>query len=192
MRIIISDLKHQFLTNLMQANMSKIMPWSTDDVSGRDLFSLHLESAEGLASVFQLSSRYFVCFLGWDSSTVSTSVISQVAEILLRSGCVYFCSWGSGCERVHDIIDEASVGPNPPPEIYAGIMTSWHEPDSLDNALWFFLNNTYPDDVYADDCEAAIALTIGLRSELQKRIDFALGNPRRFSSEMLRESEGNK
>jgi hypothetical protein len=165
--------------------MSKIICWDIGEVSERNLFSLHLGNAVELKSQIILPSRYFVCFLGWDAALESTDSISQVTEILLRSGCVYLCSWGSGCERVHDIADELSVGSNPPPETYPGIMTTWHENESLDDAIWFFLNNAWPDDAYAGDCKAAIAITIGLRPDLQERIDFALGNPRQFSTQLL-------
>jgi hypothetical protein len=165
--------------------MSKIVCWGIDEVSKRNLFSLHLGNAVELESQIILPSRCFVCFLGWDSALESADSISQVSEILLRSGCVYLCSWGRGCGRVHDIAEELSVGPNPHPETYPGIMTTWHENDPLDDALWFFLGSTWPDDGYADDCKAAIAITIGLRRDLQERIDFALGNPRQFSTQML-------
>jgi len=71
-------------------------------------------------------------------------------------------------------------------------MTTWHENESLDDALWVFLNSTWPNDTYADDCNAAIAISIGLKPELQNRIDFALANPRNFSAQVLREDEGGR
>jgi hypothetical protein len=165
--------------------MSVISGWGKDSVTERNLFSLHLENAAELKDLSKIDSTYFVCFLGWNSLNNDTSSISQVVESLLKSGGVYFCTWGSGCERVHDIIDEVSIGSNPPPEIYPGIMTTWHEGESFDQALWTFLNCTYPYDTYWDGCKAAIAITIGLQPDLQTRTDFALANPDEFAQQVL-------
>lgn len=160
-----------------------------DEVSGRELFGLQLESFDQITDPIQLSSKYFVCFLGWDSTNATTEAISQVAEILLKSGCVYICACGDGCERVHDIFDEVSVGVNPALDDDPVIMTTWHKEESLDDALWYFLNSTFPDDQYADNCHAALAVSIGLFSEYQERIEFALTSPREFSSQVLSEEE---
>jgi hypothetical protein len=114
-----------------------------------------------------------------------TDSISRVAEVLIASGCVYVCSWGEGCERVHDIVDEVCVGPDPSSDDDSAIMTTWHEDESLDEALWHFLNVSWPDDRYFDYCNDAVAITIGAPLEIQQRIDFALSNPREFNSQVL-------
>ncbi len=69
----------------------------------------------------------------WDSEQESVGEISRVAEVLLGSGGVYFCTWGNGCERVHDIIE---VDPDPADD--SVVMTTWHDDETLDEALWFF------------------------------------------------------
>jgi hypothetical protein len=42
---------------------------------------------------------------------------------------------------------------------------------------------------YADDCHAALAISIGITPELQERIEFALTHPREFCSQVLSEEE---
>ena len=167
--------------------MTGVMSFGRDDVSGRELYSLHLETADGLSQL-NLSSPKFVAFLAWDSSHATIEAISQVAEKLLNSGCVYLCAWGNGCERVHDIMDVVLVGPDPSDDV-APVMTTWHQDDSLDEALWFFLNSTWPDDQYFDDCRSAIAITVGGSREFQDRIAFALTYPREFSGQVLSREE---
>ena len=36
-------------------------------------------------------------------------------------------------------------------------MTTWHEKEPLEEALWFFINVAYPDEAYADTCVEGIA-----------------------------------
>jgi hypothetical protein len=71
------------------------------------------------------------------------------------SGCVYFCSWGADCERVHDNFD-GERDPDAPV-----IMTTWHNEESLDEALWFFVRDTHPDDGYSSTCGCGVAISIG-------------------------------
>ncbi len=157
-----------------------------DAVGGRDLYSLNVTAPDELPAKIRLSSGYFVCLLAWDSAAESVEVISRVAESILGSGCVYLCSWGEGCERVHDIFDEVAVGPDPDPGD-AAVMTTWHRNETLDEALWFFLNSTSPDDRYEARCDSAVAVSIGGDRSRAERILFALSVPQRFNAEVLRQ-----
>ena len=40
-------------------------------------------------------------------------------------------------------------------------MTNWHADEPLDEALWFFLRNTCPDDAYIETTCTALAITLG-------------------------------
>ncbi|MHB8793354.1 MAG: DUF7684 family protein [Thermoleophilia bacterium] len=168
--------------------MIKINNLGMNKATNRELFAVHLNNAGELDEKLDLTSRYFVCFLCWDDSTNDTrDAISNFAEILLRSGGVYFCVWGKGCSRVHDIIDLASYEQGQENE--SVIMTSWHEDESLDDALWFFLNSAFPDDRYFDECRAGVAITIGSNSESVARVDFALKFSEEFSTQVLHKKD---
>ncbi len=67
----------------------------------------------GMPRVISVSTQRFVCLLAWDARAARVEEISETARQLLDAGAVYVCVWGPGGERVHDIIDEESVGPNP-------------------------------------------------------------------------------
>jgi hypothetical protein len=82
--------------------------------------------------------------------------------MLLDAGCVYFCCWGPGCERVHDIIDEEdSKDGLPVVDNESTIMTTWHDDESLEESVWFALNVASPDDRFFDDCKSVVAVCIG-------------------------------
>jgi hypothetical protein len=41
------------------------------------------------------------------------------------------------------------------------IMTTWHSDDTLLDALWFFVFNSFPDDKYFHACKAGVAISFG-------------------------------
>lgn len=151
--------------------------------TNRELFAVHLNSASDLSDTIDISSEYFVCFLCWDSQDIESDVIANVAEILLKSGGVYFCIWGSDSKRIHDIIDDVSVDRGSGKEFV--IMTTSHENESLDDALWFFLNTTLPDDKFIDGCRAGLAVSISISDDRKERIDYALTHSSEFDEQVL-------
>ena len=102
-----------------------------------------------------MPSRHFVAFLAADASGIGADMLADLSRKLLRAGCVYFCAWGTDCERVHDAFDFECL------EVEPVIMTTWHSKESLDEALWFIIFNAYPDDGYFDTTRSALAISIG-------------------------------
>jgi hypothetical protein len=125
-----------------------------DDLSERELFCIAAPTFDALPLSFSLPSKRFVALLAADTTQVDAATFSRFSDSLLASGCVYFCAWGPGCERAHDMFDNHCL------EIDPVIMTTWHSDDSLDEALYFFLRNAWPDDGYSED-GSALAITVG-------------------------------
>jgi hypothetical protein len=96
----------------------------------------------------QIPNGRFRLFVAADVTALSTKLLSEFAVAALKSGMVYFCAWGPGCERFHDIVDEVVVEDQI--GIFAGknesdtIMTTCHDDETLDEALDFFINLTCP------------------------------------------------
>jgi hypothetical protein len=67
------------------------------------------------------------------------------------------------------------------------IMTTWHEKDSLDEALWFFLTTAWPDDAYSDNCKSSLAIVVG-NSDLETQILQKLSNRQMLKNAALREN----
>src|SRR3954467_9205564 len=95
--------------------------------------------------VVSLPTPRFVCLLAWDARAATVEEISAIARRLLDAGAVYICSWGPGCECVHDIIDEEEVGDGSH-TTNSAVMTTWHADEPLADALDFVLTHTIPDD----------------------------------------------
>jgi hypothetical protein len=152
-----------------------------DRVSERRLFSLAFASASEVPAHFTVPCKHFVCLIAWDSRAASVNDIVRVVAPLLESGASYFVCWGPDCERVHDVIDEIVSGPNSPIDVPvdACIMTTAHESEPLEDALWFFLTCATPDAFYEALTDGAIGVSIG-SGQSAGEIASALNDPRAF------------
>jgi hypothetical protein len=57
----------------------------------------------------QIPNGRFRLLVAADVTGLSTKLMSEFAVAALKSGMVYFCAWGPGCKRFHDIVDEVIV-----------------------------------------------------------------------------------
>jgi hypothetical protein len=156
-----------------------------DDVSGRELFVLDAARPDEVLLAALAAGPYFACLLAWDAREVSDPAIRAVAARVLRAGCVYVCCWGPGCERVHDLFDEADLALRPDGP---WAMSTWHSEEPLPEALWFFLRCTWPDDASFEGCRAAVGVTVG-SSVWAAEVHAALSAPDRFCARVLGSSE---
>ena len=145
------------------SSRSQLVRSGVDPEGHRSLFVISGSTFSELASASIVTgSRYFAALIVGDATSVSVQEIGQLARSLLDAGCVYFCCWGPDCERVHDVIDEeyASDGITVHDD-ESTIMTTWHNGDSLEEAVWFALNSAFPDDRFFEECRAVVAICIG-------------------------------
>ena len=126
-----------------------------DDVMERELYFAAVQDLAALPQSFSFPSKHFVALFVADTTKVSDEALALFSRTLLRAGCSYFCAWGPGCERAHDLFDqECLFAP-------ALIMTTWHADESLDDAIWYFLRTTFPDAAFEETTSAAVALVAG-------------------------------
>jgi len=135
--------------------------YGTDVITDRRLFSLNLGKPSDLAQALQLNSKRFVCLLAWDTTDISSDDVGAFVATLLEQGAVYFCCWGPGCERTHDIIDEEIHSKGIDENNESVIMTTWHDNEELTEAIEFSLLSAIPDEDYSLGCNAALAISIG-------------------------------
>ena len=64
------------------------------------------------------------------------------------------------------------------------IMTTWHNNESLEEAIWFTLNVAFPDDRFFDECRSVVAVCIGSPSWAEQIIT-ALSNPRALAARVV-------
>ena len=156
-----------------------------DEVSERELYVIDAERPEDVPESLTVASDHFVCLIAWDAAGVPAEIIAELARRLLGSGCAYACCWGTDCERVHDVFDEVELA-RAPDGPWA--MTTWHADESLADALWYALFNTYPDDPFIDTCRSVVAISVGAprRAAVFRG---AMADPRAFSAAVLAAEE---
>lgn len=149
--------------------------------SAREVFLLTLDSLT--APYESIAGSRFTCFCAIDANGLHVNEIGSFCASLLQSGCAYLSVWGPDCQRVHDIMDEEVVGDNPPLTEWGDVMTTWHENESLEEALEFFVFDTYPDDTYAPNgCDRAFLFSIGSDDwsrAIERRVTEWIHNPAR-------------
>ena len=123
----------------------------TDSTTGRRLLSLNIEKPSELVPPLNLGSERFVCLLAWDAVNVDANEIGAFIGALLDHGAVYFCCWGQGCERTHDIVDEVVQLKGIEKGTDSVIMTTWHDDEELSDALEISLLSAEPDDEWLSE-----------------------------------------
>ncbi len=156
--------------------MSDLKKLSETSPFGRELFALSITQIQDFPELLVLPGPHFALFLACDARELPADAIHGLARSLISQGLVYFCVWGPDCRRVHDIFDHAAFEHEPHAADSSTIKTTWHEYESLDEALWFFLNNTFAADRYAKSCLSAVAVSIG-NEEWSAQINARLTDP---------------
>ena len=106
--------------------------------------------------------KYFTLLLAWDAPTTDLNELEALLQPIADSGLVYLCAWGQNCEAVHDAVDLLTpVGELGTSEEISVVMTTWHENESLQEAVWYFQNLALPsDNKILADCER-FAVAVG-------------------------------
>jgi hypothetical protein len=149
-----------------------------DEVLGRDLFVLHVQTVPHLPSDISLGSR-FTCLVAWDARDAPDDEVALVAKKLIDARSVYVCAWGPDCERVHDIVDRVSAAVTAAEGRDAFLMTTWHAGEPLSAAIWFALTCTHPEEAHEGSCHATLAICIG-NDEWAAQIRDAFRDPAKF------------
>jgi hypothetical protein len=164
--------------------MSNLETCAYDSLMERSLFLLELATPDELPRHIDVGSKYFGTLIAWDARGVPAEEVASLAEALMESGCTYFVCWGPDCERVHDIVDECRESN----ASRIGILTTWHADETLDDAVWVFLNTTVPDPLFENQFHSSVAITIGSPSWASV-VRTAFLDPRAFSARVLATSD---
>jgi hypothetical protein len=145
---------------------------NSKDKFGREIIFISVSKIDefDFKSLPQIS-KYFTLFIA-NNNEVDVGEYSRKANSLIKSGLAYICAWGNGCERIHDIFDEENVYIEIEEKLTTDdenvIMTTWHQNEFIEEALYFFLFNTSPTEKYSSECKTALVLLIGISEETNK------------------------
>lgn len=128
-----------------------------DPITGRNLYLVEAVSSKDVIADGVLPSPHLVCLVVWHAQEASADEIGRLAAHVLAAGAVYICAWGTDCERVHDVVDEVLTSEPG----FIPVITTWHASESLDDAVFHFLQAARPDPMFADAVTSSVAIVIG-------------------------------
>ena len=132
-----------------------------DEFPAKKVLFCAASSLDDLPDALSDLSSPFVFFIAADATSITEQTILEVGKKLLSHGMIYACVWGPDCEKFHDILDAAIVQRNPSESSANVVMTTWHSKETLEKAVWFFLNCAWPAPAYKQACESWVAAAIG-------------------------------
>jgi hypothetical protein len=96
-----------------------------------------------------LDDEKYVLFIASDRAAVFSSI--EVARKWIDRGASYICAWGPSSGQVEEAFDYATFLPELGEPLPFTLMTTSHESEELDEALWFaFYNAAPPEDLKAE------------------------------------------
>lgn len=127
----------------------------------------------------------FVGFIAVDTSGVPDEPLRAFAGDLLDNGCVYMCAWGPDASRIEAVFDLVAVEAELAGKPYVDdvLMTTSHEDESLDDALWFAVFAAFPPE---GEANAVLAVC---NSASANEIESRFADAERWSAEVLRAEE---
>lgn len=128
-------------------------------------------------------SKYFTLLLAADFRKIENDLIIEIAKKLIYKGLAYICTWGPECKNAHGAFDIANVLWEEENGKKFHVMSTWHDDESLEEALWFCIFNATVDDEYWDHC-STIAVAINEKNWTET-IDFSLTDVSAFDDRIV-------
>ncbi len=124
--------------------------------------------------VFDIKIQAPYACLVYSTEYTTKEEMERVSNWIVSSGCRFAVCAGVECSQWHDAIDWAYISSDPnysPPESRF-VMTSWHEEESLEEVVWFWLMCTFcDDDIFENHLLLIIGESEGLKEEIIKVIN---------------------
>ena len=160
----------ELLLSGVHSQISQIFP---NPPPARQIYICPWESIDELADKLNPHSTHFGLFLVMDAQEIESKRLGKPAATLLKKGLAYLCAWDPDCKRVHDTFDTQDLARKLERDTHDVIMTTWHNDESLEEALWFFVHSAFPAADYVRGCNDWVIAPIANRQwerEIREKI----------------------
>lgn len=157
-------------------------PASKKLCSAYPVFRCHVSSFNELKKL-EFPTSHFVLLLAANYFPIDQEEMIEVATNLISKGNAYLCAWGGGCTNGDTNWDIAAVESEAEKKYGFFTMTTWHEDESLEEAVWYSLNAAYVDE-HIWDTTSVILVTIE-DEEWKAQIEEICSNPLDFNRRLL-------
>lgn len=132
--------------------------------------------------------RKFLLFVAADVGAADAADLVDWATPLVLGGCRGMAAWGANCTLVDDAFDWAVVWE----EIQQDrelelVMTTWHDKDSLEEALWYFLRSMPQVSAPELGDRYSMVAVVEDRGDWLERVRAAFADPEGFCDHLLDE-----
>jgi hypothetical protein len=101
-----------------------------------------------------------VLLVAADPRALDGPALVDIAAQLIRLGASYVCCWGPDCERLHDCFDEADLLVNGDATDDRVVMTTSHEGEPLEEAIWFAIDAAFPTAAYENGTSTTVIASV--------------------------------
>ena len=139
----------------------------------KEIWLNQLEKPYNFVSPFD--GEAFVCILFNNDPIISNDEQNKISDDLIASNCRYAVCAGYDCSSWDDSIDWAyiSTDENYEPPDDSMVMTTWHDDETVNDIMFFGLNNTNFDD---HDFHKYLILFIGAKDGLKEEVEKTIQN----------------
>jgi hypothetical protein len=130
----------------------------------------------------------FVAVTALDARERSDEQLRDLARVLLDRGCVYACAWGPDAGRVEVAFDLVSIEAEDAGRPYVSdvVMTTAHENEALDEALWFAVYTAFA-------AEVEVGAVVAVSDETWIReVEARLADPGQLMEDVLARDDGDE
>lgn len=149
------------------------------------VYTHHLATFSELEDL-ELPSSHSILLVAADFEYFDSKDISDTATRLIERGNAYFCAWGEGCAKAETIWDTAATRIDPQRAFGYHFVTTSHEDDTLEEAIWFALNCAFVDESIKETC-SVVLISID-NPEWQNAIDEIREDPAAFNERSLKDA----
>ena len=108
------------------------------------------------STAVSIDKKPYIFFIA--SEKLALSVAVSEARRWVDAGVAYMCAWGPASSELDDLFDYATFLPEVGTPLTFTLMTTWHDKEPLEEALWFaFYNATAPDEL-EEELESVVIL----------------------------------
>jgi hypothetical protein len=143
-----------------------------DPVDSRPWKVILIDNLIDLAGGIAGDSDQFILAIAADCSGRPAAEMIVAAEGLLASGARYVCCWGPQCSLLHDVFDECAGALN---EGEGVVMTTWHDQETWEDALWFATHSAIPNPAYSEASASVAVVVVGNAAWYEEACSY-LGN----------------
>lgn len=146
---------------------------------------------QNLANFNQLRELSFpspnaILLVAANFESISRKELADSASELIASGTAYFCAWGEGCAKAETIWDTAAARADSKKSFGYHSVTTSHEYETLEEAVWYALNCAFVDDHIIESC-SVVLISID-HPEWQNTIDNIREDPAGFNERSLEDA----